>query len=269
MDEVTTASDASPVEDGEPTLSMTAPDPVDETPSASETEPDPTAGAETVVEPESQPESALELNEITEPEPMAGNAAGSATQPTLDDLIADLAVEGAPADVEQDAERAEGDASATPAASETDAAPEIEAGAAPEPVAPMAQVAVPKATEAPVEAGPMLERLWTHVPFWVIGGAWLVLTASMTALLWNATPGGVTGGIPYAALVFGGGVFVLIDLVAGLVISQMVRSRTAPGERSGLALAIWNRALLWTAGGVLLWWIGLLLLDLHHVAGIG
>jgi hypothetical protein len=271
MDDVTTTSDESPVEDAQPTEPMTPLDPIGGALSLSGSEPGPGAEPETVAEPESEP--ALELNEVLESEP-ASDAAGSAAQPSLDDLIADLAVEGEPADGEtgtarDGAERAEDGASAAPTGVEAKEARASEPQAVPVSVAPVAQAVSPIAAEPAAEAGPMLERSWTHVPFWVIAGAWVVLTAAMTALLWNASAGGVTTGIPYAVLVLGGGVLVVIDLVAGLVVSLMVRGRTAPGERAGLFLAVWYRALLWTAGGVLVWWIGLLLLDLHHVAGIG
>jgi hypothetical protein len=271
MDDVTTTSDESPVEDAQPTEPMTTLDPIDGALSLSGSEPGPGAEPETVAEPE--PEPALELSEAPGSE-SAAVAAGSGAQPSLDDLIADLAVEGEPADgeagtAEDGAGLAEGDASDAPTRIEAEEARASEPQTAPVPVAPVAPTASPIAADPAAEAGPMLERLWTHVPFWVIAGAWVVLTAAMTALLWNASAGGMSTGIPYAVLVLGGGALVVIGLVAGLVISLLVRGRTVPGERAGLFLAVWNRALLWTAGGVLVWWIGLLLLDLHHVAGIG
>jgi hypothetical protein len=69
--------------------------------------------------------------------------------------------------------------------------------------------------------------------------------------------------------VLGGAALAFIGLVTGLVVWLMARSRAGEDERGGLGLKIWTRALAWTAGGVALWWIGLLLLDLHHAGVIG
>jgi hypothetical protein len=269
MDDATTTSGEGPVQYAGPSEQGTRLDAIDEAPAADAADPAPDAvtepdweSASVVPEPERvseeepedapEPEPALEteteLGTETESEPEG--ATESQAEPTLDDLIANLADQSAPATE-----------SMAPVQGEADATPEPPEPAAPDAVADKIAVAI--------SAEPVLQQLWTHTPFWIIGGAWLVLTAGMTAMLWSVPAVGFRSGVPYMLLILGGAAFAVIDLVTGLIVWRMAQARATDDDRRGLALAIWNRALLWTAGGVALWWIGLFLLDLHHVVGIG
>jgi hypothetical protein len=259
MDDVTTTSDEEPVQDPGPSEQGMGQDAIDEITAADTVEPALEAmteadGESAIVvserEEKPEPEPEEEPESEAEPEPEEEPEAEPESQPTLDDLIADLAVEDTPSN--------EGEA---PIEGESDATPGSDASVVPR--------ALPEVTEASGAAEPLLQQLWTHVPFWIVGGAWLVLTACMTIMLWSAPAIGFRSGLPYAFLILGGAAFAVIDLVTGLVIWRMARARATEDERRGLALTIWNRALLWIAGGVALWWIGLFLLDLHHVVGIG
>jgi hypothetical protein len=198
-----------------------------------QTEPEP----ETEAEPEPEPEPAVELDPKPEAVPL-----------TLDELVADLA----------ESEAVEEPAALAPTADEAVVEePEHETPAAEEAVE---ETAGPK---------PLLRRWWTQVPFWVVDAVWVVLTVGAVVSLWRAPAATLTDGIAYTVLVLGGAALAFIGLVTGLVVWLVARSRAGEDERGGLGLTIWTRALAWTAGGVALWWIGLLVLDLHHAGVIG
>jgi hypothetical protein len=201
---------------------------------------------QTGTEPESEPESEPE----TEPAPESPAAAGE-TPLTLDELVADLAEseagEGAPSQAVMVEE---------PPATDVE---EVEE-AAEEAVEGDAEPALPR---------PLVRQFWTRAPFWAVDSAWAILTLAATIALWRAPAATFADGIAYAILVLGGAALAFVGLVTGLVIWLVARSRAEEDERVGLGLAIWTRALSWTAAGVALWWIGLLLLDLHHAGVIG
>ena len=210
-----------------------------------QTEPEP----ETEAEPEEEPEEEPELEAEPEPEPAAEPDPDPKPVPlTLDELVADLA----------ESEAVEEPAALAPTADETALEePEQETPAAEEPV------------ENTVGPRPLLRRWWTRVPFWVVDAVWVVLTVGAVVSLWRAPAATLTDGIAYTVLVLGGAALAFIGLVTGLVVWLVARSRAGEDERGGLGLTIWTRALAWTAGGVALWWIGLLVLDLHHAGVIG
>jgi hypothetical protein len=131
----------------------------------------------------------------------------------------------------------------------------------------------PSETEPPVsepkEPKPITLRWWTRVPLWVLFGAFLVVVGTVSYLLWPLAAGQFTTSDLYPLLVFGGAGLVLIDLVTGLVIWLLARSRANDDEKAGLGRTLWMRCLAWTAGGVAIWWIGLILLDLRHIGLVG
>lgn len=256
-----TAGDAEPVEGAavldEDAGSEAEPETADELEAAPEPEPAP----EPETEPETEPESAPEPEPAPEPAP----APEVVEVPlTLDELVADIASSDAgEAAEEADAEE---NASEGEAESVSEVEAEVEAAAAAEGAAALEATAT-EATpviEAPEGPAPLLRRLWTRVPFWTLDAVWLSLTVAVTVILWRAPAATFADGLPYAILVLGGAALAFTGLVTGLVVWLVARRRAGEDERAGLGLALWTRALAWTAGGVALWWVGLLVLDLHH-----
>jgi hypothetical protein len=212
-----------------------------------ESEAEPDAEPRPEAEPEPEPEAGPEAEPVPEPEPEAEPEAEPEPL-TLDELVAEIA--------RSEAEPGVGSVEPEPV--------EDSPGAAEE-----AGTSEPDSTEEPAAPKPLLRRMWTRIPFWAVDGVWFVLTAAAVIALWRAPSATFTDGIAYALLVLGGAVLAFIGLVSGLVVWLVARSRASEDERVGLGLSIWTRALAWTAGGVALWWVGLLLLDLHHAGVIG
>jgi hypothetical protein len=177
---------------------------------------------------------------------------------TLDELVAGLAV---PEDADATAVIGEGGAE-VPGTEETSGAEdtaETDTGDEPDAEDTAEEAALPRSA---------VDRLWARIPFWVLGAAWVGLVGALTYLLWSvATDVFVTNPL-YTYLVFGGTALVAAGLVMGLTIWILVRSNTKKGERAGIGLRVWTRALTWTAIGVVLWWAGLILLDLHRTGAI-
>lgn len=197
------------------------------------------------VVPAPAPDSDSEPDSAPEPEPEREEPAL-----TLDELVADLAESEAVAETAVIAPEVD-EAAAEP----TEAATETAASAG-----------VP---DVQAEPKPLLRRLWTQAPFWAVDAVWAILTLAAVIALWRAPSATFADGIAYGLLVLGGAALAFIGLVTGLVVWLVARSRAGDDERAGLGLAIWTRALAWTAGGVALWWVGLLVLDLHHAGVIG
>lgn len=200
--------------------------------SAAEAEPETEPVADAAPEPEPQPEPQPEL-------PF-----------TLDELVADLASSGPGDEANADAARAAEDESPSMTAAEE-------------------AVETAEQEVEPAAPKPLLRRVWTRAPFWAVDAAWAILTLAAVIALWRAPAATFADGIAYGVLVLGGAALAFIGLMTGLIVWLVARSRAGQDERVGLGLAIWTRALIWTAGGVALWWVGLLVLDLHHSGVIG
>jgi hypothetical protein len=239
MDDATTAPEQGSAGDVEP-LEGT-PDQVVEPEPAEEPVP------EAAEEPEPEPEPAEE----PEPEPEAAAL-------TLEELVAEIA----------GSEEAEVPA-VTPAPVEGEESAELEEPSEPAETPAETTESIESPAEAAAASTPLLRRLWTRVPFWLLDGLWLAVTVAAMIVLWKAPSATFSDGVPYAILVLGGAAFAFSGVVAGLVVWLVARGRASESERVGLGLTIWTRALAWTAGGVALWWVGLLLLDLHHAGVIG
>jgi hypothetical protein len=205
---------------------------------------------DTAVASEPEAESAAEAEPETEP------VAGAAPEPqpelpfTLDELVADLASSGPGDEANADAARAAEDESPSMTAAEE-------------------AVETAEQEVEPAAPKPLLRRVWTRAPFWAVDAAWAILTLAAVIALWRAPAATFADGIAYGVLVLGGAALAFIGLMTGLIVWLIARSRAGQDERVGLGLAIWTRALIWTAGGVALWWVGLLVLDLHHSGVIG
>jgi len=185
---------------------------------------------------------------------------------TLDEMVAELAAPIAVLEAEaaEAAPEADLEAPAPEALAVAEAVAEGDAErSAPELEEPDTSDTVPETPKA------IVDRLWTRAPFWVVGGAFVVLVGTCVYLLWPLATGTFTAHPLYALFVQGGAALVLIGLVTGLVVWLSARSRAQDDEKPGLAMRLWLRALAWTAGGVAIWWIGLALLDLRHAGLLG
>ena len=207
---------------------------------------------DTAVASEPEAESAAEAEPETEP--VADAAPEPEPQPelpfTLDELVADLASSGPGDEANADAARAAEDESPSMTAAEE-------------------AVETAEQEVEPAAPKPLLRRVWTRAPFWAVDAAWAILTLAAVIALWRAPAATFADGIAYGVLVLGGAALAFIGLMTSLIVWLVARSRAGQDERVGLGLAIWTRALIWTAGGVALWWVGLLVLDLHHSGVIG
>jgi hypothetical protein len=151
---------------------------------------------------------------------------------------------------------------------------EPELGEAPADGAEAAEAAVPvpvavAAVEPLPEDGFARDLLSARLPFGVYIGAWAIFAGVMTYLLWPAATGPFTGTRLYAYFVLGGAALTLVGPLLGLGVWLAVRGRAGDGGDAGLARAAFMRAAAATIAGGLLWWIGLVLLDLHRAGTLG
>lgn len=236
---------------------------------------EPQAERETETEPETAPQ--------PDPEPDAEPPVESVPA-TLDEMVASIAAdsgstEPAADEVAQDSEAApEPEAETAPEAdviaeasteSVAEAEPEPGSDAPEEAASELAAVAEAEPEPEPAEPKPLPYQLWTRLPLWLEFGAFVVFAGMIAYLLWSVPREALTTLPLYAALVFGGVVFVLIDLVTGLAIWLSARGRATDDEKAGLGRIIWTRALVWTAASVAVWWVAFLALDLHRIGVIG
>lgn len=122
---------------------------------------------------------------------------------------------------------------------------------------------------APETDLPPADRLGARLPFWMLGGTWVLLVSFFSYVLWPIAEPGLMDDPMYAWFILGGAALTAIGFFLAVVAWLAVRSSVEPGQRRGVASVIWKRALLWTAGGVVLWWMALLLLDLRRTGLVG
>lgn len=106
-------------------------------------------------------------------------------------------------------------------------------------------------------------RPWTTIPFFVLGAGWLGFTGPLTYLLWTTAPGAPVASPYYGIFILGGTVLTLLGFMTGLTVWLLARARAGEDE-VGVGRTIWWRAVGTTAAGVALWWIALLVLDMHR-----
>jgi hypothetical protein len=148
---------------------------------------------------------------------------------------------------------------------------EPESGEAPtDEVAETAPTVVSVTAEEPLlEGGLTRDRLAARLPFGLYIGVWAIFAGAMTYLLWPLAVKPFTGTQLYAYFVLGGVALTLVGPLLGLGVWLAVRGRAEVGGDAGLARAAFMRAAAATLAGDLLWWIGLVLLDLHRAGMLG
>ena len=115
------------------------------------------------------------------------------------------------------------------------------------------------------DALPVEAQLWKRLPFWVLGATWVVSVGVMTYLLWPMAKAGLADNQLYGILVFGGAALVAGGLVVGLVVWFRARSQADQSDRGIVGRAVLLRALGWTAMGVALWVVSMIVLSLHSL----
>jgi hypothetical protein len=205
---------------------------------------EPEPAPEPAAEPEPAPEPASEVASEVEPAPETEEAGGEpeADQLSLDEMVESLKEPQASTD-------------------------EVAAEAPPEP----AEAEEAPATDEPVSGpeGLARDRLAARLPFGIYVGVWVVFAGVMSYLLWPAASGPFTGLPFYAYLVLGGVALTVVGPLLGIVMWLVLRGRADGIARAGLARAIFMRAAAATLAGDLVWWLALVLLDLHRAGVLG
>lgn len=114
--------------------------------------------------------------------------------------------------------------------------------------------------EVPVES-----EMWTRLPFWILGATWVLFTGAITYLLWPTAKAGLTGSPLYGVLVYGGVVLAVVGAITGAIVWSRARVRCASPDRGVVGRAILLRAAGWTATGVALWVVSMIVLSLHSL----
>jgi hypothetical protein len=251
-------------------------------------------GAETAAELEAEPGAAASEPEPVEApvaDPVEAAAVAQPVQPTLDEMVASIAMDAAASATEVAEDDGAAPAESVPADGAEDESGDGAAAASDEPAEAPADQTVstepvgesaatepaevaPEPDEAALEAVPVVPvpyafRLRLRVPFWIEFAVFVAFVAAMVYLLWPASTGPFVTLPLYAVFVFGGAALVAVDLVTALVVWLSARSGATDDEKVGLGRTLWMRALAWTAGGVALWWIGIALLELHRTGLLG
>jgi hypothetical protein len=199
---------------------------------------------QTITTPESEPiepePEAAEAVEVVEPDP-------AAEQLSLDEMVDSLK------DADPVAEAEAGETEVVDAPAE----PEAPAAAVDEPIAP------PDAPEAPEGTLLTRSRLAARLPFWILSGVWVVFAGVMTYVLWADATKPFADLPLYAGFIYGGVALTVAGLLVGVVVWLLLR-RAAPELRAGLVRAVLLRAAAATLAGNLVWWAGLVVLDLHR-----
>jgi hypothetical protein len=208
---------------------------------------------------------AEELGGESQPEAAeAGDAVGSSETRSLDEMVARLGAEPAeagPAEATDDEPELEAEGGTESEAALSDVSEgeppvEVVPGAAPEP-------------EGVAVADLVRDRLTTRVPFWVYGAVWAGFVGFMAYLLWPISSEPFVNSPDYAALVFGAVALLAGGIVLGFFVWLFSRLGTTRSERVGLVRAVAFRTAGWMTAGVVIWWIALVLLDLHRSGVVG
>jgi hypothetical protein len=115
------------------------------------------------------------------------------------------------------------------------------------------------------EETPVESEMWTRMPFWTLGAVWVLFVGVITYLLWPAAKLDLTGTQLYGVLVYGGAALVALGAVTGLIVWSRARNRCALPDRGVVGRALLLRAVGWTATGVALWVVSMIVLSLHSL----
>lgn len=120
-------------------------------------------------------------------------------------------------------------------------------------------------SDAFADAKPIETETWTRLPFWTIGGLWTLFVGVLTFLLWPDAPAGLQNAPLYEVLVFGGAAMVVGGLAVGLMVWSRARARVDVADRAIVSRVVMLRVLGWTASGVALWVVSMVVLSLRHL----
>lgn len=121
------------------------------------------------------------------------------------------------------------------------------------------------------EAPAVEDEMWTRAPFWALVAVWALFSGALAYLLWPTAAEGLEvlmGALLYGVLVYGGVALVVVGLVAGMIIRSRAQARASVVDRGIVGRAILLRVLGWTAAGVALWVIALIVVSFHAVGVI-
>jgi hypothetical protein len=122
----------------------------------------------------------------------------------------------------------------------------------------------PAVAEVPEGAVLARSRRGARLPFWVLAGVWVTFASVTTYLLWADAAKPFTGLPLYTGSVLGGVGLTLAGPLLGIVLWLILR-REEFELRGGLVRALLLRASVVTLAGNLLWWAGLVMLDMHRI----
>ena len=121
------------------------------------------------------------------------------------------------------------------------------------------------------EAPPVENEMWTRAPFWTIAAAWAIFSGVLAYLLWSTATQGfdvLMGSSLYSVLVWGGVALVVVGLVIGAVIRSRAQARGSVVDRGTVGRSILLRTLGWTAAGVAIWVVAVVVVSFHAVGVI-
>lgn len=121
------------------------------------------------------------------------------------------------------------------------------------------------------EAPAVEDEVWTRAPFWGIAAAWALFAGVLAYLLWpTATQGfdALMGSSLYSVLVWGGVALVVVGLVIGTGVRSRAQARGSVVDRGVVGRAILLRTLGWTAAGVAIWVVAMIVVSFHAVGVI-
>ena len=144
-------------------------------------------------------------------------------------------------------------------------------GEAAPPVPERVDVIAAAMSETFAEVPAVEDEMWTRAPFWALTAVWAIFAGGLAYLLWPTAAGGLEalmGASLYGVLVYGGVALVVIGVVAGMIVRSSAQARVVVVDRGIAGRAILLRVLGWTAAGVALWVIALIVLSFHAIGVI-
>jgi hypothetical protein len=126
-------------------------------------------------------------------------------------------------------------------------------------------------SETFAEAPDVEAEMWTRAPFWALAAVWAAFAGALAYLLWPTAADGLQalmGASLYGLLVYGGPGLVVVGLVMGLIVRSRAQARASVVDRGVVGRAILLRTLGWTAAGVAVWVVAMIVVNFHAVGVI-